>query len=103
MITSEMGRKPKIGDPRSGGESGPGRDHWTYCLTDVLAGGGIRGGQAYGSTDRLGEFPADLACSPADVTATVYKAMGINDLSIQDSEGKIYSLLEHGKPLESLL
>ncbi len=103
MVTSEMGRKPKIGDPRSGGESGQGRDHWTYCLTDVLAGGGIRGGQAYGSTDRLGEFPADLACSPADVTATVYKAMGINDLSIQDSEGKVYSLLEHGKPLESLL
>ncbi|MBM00355.1 MAG: hypothetical protein CMM06_11750 [Rhodopirellula sp.] len=103
MVTSEMGRKPKIGDPRSGGESGQGRDHWTYCLTDVLAGGGIRGGQAYGATDRLGEFPADLECSPADVTATVYKAMGINDLTATDTEGRVYNLLEHGKPLEPLL
>ena len=49
MVTSEMGRKPKIGDPRSGGVSGAGRDHWTHCLTDVLAGGGIRGGQKYGA------------------------------------------------------
>jgi uncharacterized protein (DUF1501 family) len=40
MVTSEMGRKPKIGDPRSGGSTGAGRDHWTHCLTDVLAGGG---------------------------------------------------------------
>src|SRR5262249_41124402 len=29
LVTSEMGRKPKIGDPRSGGVSGAGRDHWT--------------------------------------------------------------------------
>ncbi len=57
MVTSEMGRKPKIGDPRSGGPSGAGRDHWTHCLTDVLAGGGIRGGQTYGSSDRYGEYP----------------------------------------------
>ncbi|MCH8129605.1 MAG: gamma-glutamyltransferase, partial [Acidobacteria bacterium] len=41
LVTSEMGRKPKIGDPRSGGTSGAGRDHWTHCLTDILAGGGI--------------------------------------------------------------
>tara|TARA_Y100001960_G_scaffold150219_1_gene158495 strand:+ start:386 stop:1789 length:1404 start_codon:yes stop_codon:yes gene_type:complete len=103
MVTSEMGRKPKIGDPRSGGESGQGRDHWTYCLTDILAGGGIRGGQAYGSTDRLGEYPADLQCTPADVTATVYQAMGINDLTATDSEGRVYNLLEHGNPLAPLL
>ena len=103
MVTSEMGRKPKIGDPRSGGVSGQGRDHWTYCLTDVLAGGGIQGGQAYGSTDRLGEFPADLQCTPGDVTATVYKAMGIDDLTATDGDGRVYNLLEHGTPLESLL
>ncbi|MFM7922716.1 MAG: DUF1501 domain-containing protein, partial [Planctomycetaceae bacterium] len=38
-------------DPRSGGPSGAGRDHWTHCLTDVMAGGGLRGGQTYGSSD----------------------------------------------------
>ena len=32
LLTSEMGRKPKIGDPRNGGVQGQGRDHWTHCL-----------------------------------------------------------------------
>jgi len=102
LVTSEMGRKPKIGDPRSGGPSGAGRDHWTHCLTDVLAGGGIRGGQTYGTTDRFGEYPADLPLTPADVTKTVYHAMGINDLVAYDIQNKPYHLLEDGQAITSL-
>jgi len=102
MITSEMGRKPKIGDPRSGGKSGQGRDHWTHCLTDVLAGGGLRGGQTYGSSDRYGGYPADLAVTPADVTKTVYHAMGIDDLTATDTDGRRYNLLAAGDPILSL-
>ncbi|MBC8354657.1 MAG: DUF1501 domain-containing protein [Planctomycetes bacterium] len=102
MITSEMGRTPKIGDPRSGGVSGQGRDHWTHCLTDVLAGGGIRGGQTYGTSDRLGEYPADLRVTPADVTKTVYHAMDINDLTAEDKDGRIYNLLDEGRPIAEL-
>ena len=59
LVSSEMGRKPKVGDPRSGGAGGAGRDHWTHCMTVLLAGGGIRGGQVYGSSDRYAEFPAE--------------------------------------------
>lgn len=103
MVTSEMGRTPKIGDPRSGGNSGAGRDHWTHCLTDVLAGGGITGGQVYGSSDRLGEHPADHPVTPADVTKTVYRAMGINDLTAIDREGRPYNLLADGTPIVDLL
>jgi Protein of unknown function (DUF1501) len=102
MITSEMGRTPKIGDPRSGGTSGAGRDHWTHCLTDVLAGGGIRGGQTYGASDRFGEYPADNPITPADVTKTVYHAMGIHDLTAIDPQGRPYNLLAEGEPLVSL-
>lgn len=102
MITSEMGRKPRIGDPRSGGVAGAGRDHWTHCLTDVLAGGGIRGGQVYGSSDRLAEYPADHPITPADVTKTVYHAMGIHNLEAQDREGRPYNLLSEGTPLVEL-
>ena len=102
MITSEMGRKPKIGDPRSGGISGAGRDHWTHCLTDVLAGGGIRGGQTYGASDRYGEFPLDKPVKPADVTHTVYHAMGIHDLTAYDKLDRPYELLENSKPLTEL-
>lgn len=102
LVTSEMGRKPKIGDPRSGGVSGAGRDHWTHCLTDVLAGGGVRGGQTYGASDRLGEYPADRPLTPADITKTVYHAMGVHDLEARDREGRPYSLLAEGKPILDL-
>jgi uncharacterized protein (DUF1501 family) len=102
MITSEMGRKPKIGDPRSGGTTGAGRDHWTHCLTDVLAGGGIRGGQTYGATDRFAGYPADRPVTPADVTKTVYHSMGIEDLTATDPQGRPYQLLEEGKPIYDL-
>ncbi len=102
MVTGEMGRTPKIGDPRSGGVYGAGRDHWTHCLTDLLAGGGIRGGQTYGSSDRFGEYPANNPVTPADVTKTVYHAMGIHDLTAYDNQNRPYNLLEEGEPLLSL-
>lgn len=102
LVTSEMGRKPKIGDPRSGGATGAGRDHWTHCLTDLLAGGGIRGGQTYGSSDRFAEFPASKPLTPADITKTVYHAMGVNDLEAFDTQGRPYNLLAEGAAITDL-
>lgn len=102
MVTSEMGRKPRIGDPRSGGASGAGRDHWTYCMTDLLAGGGIRGGRTYGSSDRFGEYPADRRVTPADIVMTVYHAMGVDDLQATDNQGRPYGLLDDGDAIRDL-
>jgi uncharacterized protein (DUF1501 family) len=102
LVTSEMGRKPKIGDPRSGGPAGAGRDHWTHCLTDVLAGGGIRGGQTYGSSDRYAEYPQDKPLTPADITKTVYHAMGVEDLTAWDNQNRPYNLLDTGDALTAL-
>lgn len=102
MVTSEMGRKPKIGDPRSGGTSGAGRDHWTHCQSVLLAGGGIRGGQAYGTTDRYAEYPAENPVTPADVAKTVYKAVGVEDLQAVDTQGRPYHLLEEGRSIDVL-
>ena len=102
LVTSEMGRKPKIGDPRSGGKSGAGRDHWTHCLTNVLAGGGVRGGQVYGASDARGEYPADKPLTPADITKTVYYAMGIDNLEATDGQGRPYNLLAEGNAVEEL-
>ncbi|MSR55403.1 MAG: DUF1501 domain-containing protein [Gemmataceae bacterium] len=101
-VTSEMGRMPKIGDPRSGGVGGAGRDHWTHCLSVVLAGGGIRGGQTYGTSDRRAEYPADRKVTPAEIAATVYHAMGINDLEFRDREARPYSLLADAEPIREL-
>jgi uncharacterized protein (DUF1501 family) len=102
LVTSEMGRQPKIGDPRSGGEKGAGRDHWTHCLSVLMAGGGIRGGQTFGSSDRFGEYPADHPVTPADVAKTVYFAAGLNDLQAVDQQGRPYDLLSEGKPILEL-
>ena len=102
MVTSEMGRKPKIGDPRSGGVKGAGRDHWTHCLSVLMAGGGVCGGQTYGSSDRFGEYPADQPVTPADITKTVYFAAGINDLHARDAQGRPYNLLDDGQPIIEL-
>jgi hypothetical protein len=102
LVTSEMGRTPRIGDPRSGGVSGAGRDHWTHCLTDLLAGGGIRGGQTYGASDRLGEYPADNPLTPADITKTVYHAMGIHDLEARNRDGRLFNLLAEGQAVATL-
>ncbi len=102
LVTSEMGRQPKIGDPRSGGNIGAGRDHWTYCLTDLLAGGGIQGGQTFGASDKHAAYPIERKVTPAHITKTVYHAMGINDLTATDNLGRPYNLLDEGEVLTSL-
>ena len=102
LVTSEMGRKPKIGDPRSGGAGGSGRDHWTHCQSILMAGGGVRGGQVFGASDRFGEYPADQPLTPADITKTVYYACGVNDLTATDNEGRVYNLLEEGSAIKQL-
>lgn len=102
LVTSEMGRTPKIGDRRSGGIAGAGRDHWTHCQSVVMAGGGIRGGQVYGSTDRRAEYPANKPVTPAHIAKTVYHAMGVHNLEAQDKDGRTFNLLAEGEALASL-
>ena len=102
MVNSEMGRKPKIGDPRSGGAKGQGRDHWTHAQSVLFAGGGIRGGQAYGTSDRHAAYPADLPTAPEDIAKTVYHAMGIDDLTTVDKGGRPYNLMEEGRAITEL-
>jgi uncharacterized protein (DUF1501 family) len=102
MVNSEMGRKPKIGDPRSGGVAGAGRDHWTHAQSILLAGGGIRGGQAYGSSDKVAAYPADKPVAPEDVAKTVYHAMGLGNPETTDNQGRPYRILEEGEPLTEL-
>lgn len=103
LVNSEMGRQPKIGDPRSGGPGGAGRDHWTHCMSVLFAGGGIRGGQTYGASDKVGAYPADRKVAPEDIAKTLYLAMGIEDLEATDREGRRFSLLPEGAPLRELL
>jgi hypothetical protein len=102
LVNSEMGRQPKIGDPRSGGPGGAGRDHWTHCMSVILAGGGIRGGQVYGSSDKVAAYPFDKKVAPEDIAHTVYHAMGIENLEASDREGRPFHLMPDGAPIKSL-
>ena len=102
LVTSEMGRKPKIGDPRSSGIAGAGRDHWTACQSVLLAGGGVCGGQVYGATDKRAEYPADNVVGPEDIAKTVFHAMGIDDLTATDRQGRPYNLMEEGEAIRAL-
>ena len=70
VALGEFGRTPKI-NPDGG------RDHWPHCFSILMAGRGIRGGQIYGSSDRIGAEPRDNPVTPAMITATLRKAMGL--------------------------
>jgi len=102
IVSSEMGRKPKVGDPRSGGAGGAGRDHWTSCMSVLLAGGGIRGGQVYGSSDKLAEFPRERPVGAEHIAHTVFHSLGIDELMAQDREGRPFHLMDQGRPLTEL-
>ncbi len=78
---------------------GAGRDHFPNCYSVAFAGGGVRGGQVYGRSDRIASTPADQACGPADLHATVFHALGISPESqIQDAFGRPLALTD-GRPL----
>ena len=102
VINSEMGRTPRIGDVRSGGVSGGGRDHWTSAMSVLFAGGGIQGGQVYGSTDKLGGYPAEHPVGPEEIAQTMFHAMGVESGEAFDREGRPFALLPEGKPIYDL-
>ena len=88
VLTGEFGRSPRIG---AGGNINQkdGRDHWGRVFTTVFAGGGVRGGQAIGQSDRIGGYPNSRAYSPADLGATVYRALGIDtETTVPDRLGR---------------
>ena len=92
VFLTDFGRTPKIN--KNGG-----RDHHPGVYSLALAGGGIRGGQVYGSSDRKGAEPASNACSPADIHATVFKAMGIDPRTeLHDVLGRPFQICD-GQPL----
>jgi Protein of unknown function (DUF1501) len=89
----EFGRTPVITRGNAG------REHHPWCYSAVLAGGGIRGGHVHGKSDRHAAYPAENPVSPADLTATIYHALGIApDSTIADREGRLLRLTE-GEPV----
>ncbi|MCO6453921.1 MAG: DUF1501 domain-containing protein [Pirellulaceae bacterium] len=88
--TGEFGRTPKVGQRNSdAGAGSDGRDHWPNCFTSVLAGGGIRGGQVHGRSDKYAAYPAADPVQPRDLAATVYHLLGVPASQVlQDTGGR---------------
>ena len=95
VAMGEFGRTPKI-------NADGGRDHWPDCYTVLLAGGGVKGGSVYGTSDRLGAFPASDPVTPSDLAATIFWRFGIDPATeVHDLTGRPVRLSD-GQPVVSL-
>lgn len=96
IMTGEFGRTPKF-------NAEGGRDHWPHVFSVLAAGGGIRGGQAYGSSTPDGAYPAADKCTPADLAATLYHCLGVHpETEIYDRTNRPFVAAE-GEVLRGLL
>jgi hypothetical protein len=93
----EFGRTPQV-------NKDAGRDHWPQVSCALLAGGGLKTGQAIGTTDRNGGLAKDRPIGFGDVFATLYHALGLNPetTTINDPAGRPQYLAE-GKVISELV
>jgi hypothetical protein len=92
----EFGRTPRI-------NAAAGRDHWGACQSALLAGGGIRPGQVYGSSDRIGAYPATEPVDPADLHATIYHCLGLDPTQTMFDHLRRPAPLSTGRVLTALM
>ncbi len=108
VLCGEFSRTPKMNDGGNGGPPGsmgtPGRDHWGEAMFCLLGGGGVKGGQVIGSTDRLGLRPTSRPLKPCHIHATIYEVLGIDPkLHLLDPTGRPVPVLEEPEPIHELL
>jgi hypothetical protein len=97
VTMGEFGRSPKV-------NAGGGRDHWNFCYSLMLAGGGIKPGTVHGSSDRIGSRPSNNPVSPADIIATIYECLGVPfELELRDRLSRPMQLVPWGTPIRELL
>jgi len=96
IMMGEFGRTPKFN--KDGG-----RDHWPYCYSAVLAGGGIRGGFVFGASDKSAAYPTSNPLSPDNLLATVYHQLGVDPHAIiHDAQNRPH-FVSSGQPVFELL
>lgn len=97
MVSTEFGRTPKI-------NGNAGRDHWPKVFSTVLAGGGVRRGAIFGSSNATASEPEDDAIEPADLATTVYHLLGIvADKELMAPGDRPIEIVDGGKVRQNLL
>jgi hypothetical protein len=96
-VMGEFGRTPKV-------NAAAGRDHWNFCYSLLLAGGGMKGGFVYGASDKIGARPASNPVLPAEIIATAYHCLGIpHQFELRDRLDRPFQLVPWGGPISDLL
>jgi hypothetical protein len=97
IVWGEFGRTPIINKKA-------GRDHWPYCYSALLAGGGVQGGVVYGASDKHAAYPASNPVGPWDVGATMLHCAGIDPRSeVLHPQQNRNLPISRGKPILPLL
>ncbi|WP_395716140.1 DUF1501 domain-containing protein [Prosthecobacter sp.] len=93
VMGSEFGRTPDINE-------NDGRDHYPLAYSTVFAGGGVKGGFVYGSTDKEGRRVADKQCTPQDFLATIGHGMGLPvDEVVMSPSNRPFTVGDKGVPV----
>ncbi len=96
VCMAEFGRSPRL-------DGNAGRNHWGSVFSIALAGGGIKGGQAYGSSDKIGAQPRDGRVRPEDLAATIFHCLGHEpNAEYQDRLGRPH-FLSRGEVIRAIL
>ena len=91
FLLGEFGRTPKI-------NKDAGRDHWSFAMSVLAAGGGIAGGQIVGATDVKGYYANENVYAPEDFAASLYTKMGIDPgTTLHDEVGRPIQLVDKGR------
>ena len=97
MVNSEFGRTPKIN--KDGG-----RDHWPRVFSGILAGGGIKEGFVYGSSDPFATEVEEDPVSPMDLATTIYNQIGITaDKELMAPGERPMEIVDGGRVITNLI
>ncbi|MFM8274670.1 MAG: DUF1501 domain-containing protein [Gemmata sp.] len=97
VMWGEFGRTPKV-------NMNAGRDHWSPVMGAMIAGGGLKMGQAVGASTEKGERPKDNPVTVSRLLSTIYRAMGIDpSLTFTNGTGRPMYILDDREPVKELL
>jgi hypothetical protein len=104
-LGGEFGRTPRLGQAgfSGAGATKDGRDHYPYCFSGILAGGRVRPGIVYGTSDSKAASPTKDPVPVEDLAATLFTAMGIDPESTVYTRDNRPMPVTHGKPIQDLL
>jgi hypothetical protein len=98
VMWGEFGRTPRINN------SDGGRDHWSPVMSALVAGGGLKMGQAIGASSARGEYPRDRRYTVQQMLSTLYKAVGVDPArTFNNGSGRPMHILEDRDPVRELV